>query len=458
MVSILLLGLYIFLIFFVGFLTISFFHNCLNHLEKIGASFGLGLLANYLIFIVFTIIGVKIDRFSILAGLIITSVVMIYFGGLKNVSKMVSSLRDHVQKADNRKTFFFITVLTLIGFWFAWMVISEGFWYGDEFSFWGKAIRMIYNLHSLRIQNGVLIDFSGYPLLVPAGYSGIAFMTKGLVENYLKILNIPVFISIFIFAAGYLERLKFTFKEKALSLLLLFTSGYMLTLFATLAYADLFFLYAYMIGTFLLISYVTEKDTNLLYLSGLFLITASSIRANGFVLAFISIGATFVVLLREKQNWKKLALLGCVVAASQVLWAIFVTLSGASRVIPYSNQLFDHVSNLFSNSILVITKMLQSLFLPNSLVDGWGAIWWLILPTIILSALYFKTRESWAILINVLLNFAFLVAIYLFVFQEEEMKVIASFPRYVLGFLPVALLGVAYTYKYLKENANEKSN
>jgi hypothetical protein len=95
--------------------------------------------------------------------------------------------------------------------------------------------------------------------------------------------------------------------------------------------------------------------------------------------------------------------------------------------------------------------MVQSLFFPNTLVDGWGIFWWLVIPILIAAPLVYKKVESRIIILNVSLNFLFLLAVYLFVFKKEEMMTIASFPRYVMGFTPIAILGVAYFYKFTKE-------
>jgi hypothetical protein len=436
---------FVLLIFITGYLlTQILFEDSFNIFEKYGAAFGIGLGANFSTLFILSIARIPISLFTISLSFIFwITLSLMYLKKREKLSNLLPKLRR--VRLDFFPIFLGLLLFTIFYIIF-FRTITLGFSAWDEFSYWGKASRMIFSSHNIFIQPYVTADSSSNPLFWPASAGSMSIFTGEFVENYIKLLTPILFMSLGVFLFGYFDRLKLKINEKLLFLVLYFSSGQYAILYATTLYADIPYIYFFSIGVLTLYRWLYEEmSVNKMFVVLPFFLILTITKLGGSILAIASIVAVALFTMKKvftKENFMKLSLIPLIIAANQIFWIILSKFMGQTQS-TLGNKAFQNFGYAIDNAQILAIQMAR--ILNNKY--GFNYFWGVVLVLVIVGLFAFRKKVYGAILLNFIFYVSYLMFAYAVLFTQRELLMLASFERYVMPVMPLFLFGIAYFYR-----------
>lgn len=423
-----------------------------NKLLSLGLSFGFGIGWNSVLFFLFSAIGLKINLSVIVIYSLITLLVLVY---LNRKELLIINYPLKLKELINRKydlitlfLCFFIFSLLLAVFYRTLITV---FGNADEWSYWGVAAKRVFQFGTVDLRHMGFEGFEKYPLLSPITAASFSMAINQFTENFSKLIS-PLSLSfITIFLYGYFKNIGLKTKENMIFLLMLLASGPILSSMSSNLYADIPFAYLYSAGVLIFtLVFINQKlnRTRIYLVSGIFLSLAAWTKIEG---SFICLGTALVLwffdYVYNKVKLKQVLYVLVPALVFPLFWYLYgkaVNLGQAG----WTDKVFDNTRFAIQNIGIIVKAMAKKTINTNL----FSVIWIYTFFIAIVGLIKYRKSKVFLLLLSILvINVVYLLFTYMFVFSSQESQVAASFERYILHFLPVAIAMIAIVYIEFKQ-------
>lgn len=423
--------------------------NHTNPIIVLGISFGLGVGLNAILFFFYSAISnERIGFWHILiwlSAVIIGLAIYLYkkrilfrpeIGFTKNILKV----KYH--------PFEFLLIFIIFSLVLSLFYNSLIFPFGnaDEWSYWGTAAKRIFQFGSIDLRGMGFGGFEKYPLLIPITSASVNMFVGTFYENFSRVVT-PLFtLFMMIFLVGFLKEFSFKKKEIYCFVFLLLTAGNIYSAMAATLYADvqLGYLYSVAVMLFLLSIKKPEVKKGLYFLSGAFFSFAAFTKIEALYICLASVfGLMFLDWLYHKNNLKDYLYFLLPSFFLPVSWFFYSKAKNLGAA-GWTEGIFANTEYAFKNFFVIIKNMAKKTINPYYYTTFWVYV---VLSSVI--GFFTSLKNKYFIFIFAIIfgNFLYLLSTYLFVFNAPTIAVLASFERYIIHFLPLSLLMVAFVYQ-----------
>lgn len=448
------------IIFFFGYFVVEIAaKKHLNMLEKLGIAVGAGYAQATLMVFFISWAGKEITFVKVISFLLIGLAIALAF--LLSIKRLGPIVGEFIKEGKSllkarRDVLDWFLMLTVSGLILTQFYKSLGFVFDtwDEFSFWGMAAKAIYTGKSVILTKvGLLPEFEAYPLFLPIASSLNNIAAGSSAENYSRLINPILLLGIVLFLSGFLQRLDLNIKEILLFIILLLSSGSVFSQMASILYGEISMAYFYSIAVLVfLINFIEKPRKEYYILSAIFFAFSSWVRVEGAQLSLLTLTLLLIfdyLFIRTeglKEKLKMNTVLYGIILSIPVMWYVFGKMAGFGRP-GWSTYLFSDLGAKISN----IKSIAGSMYSQTILSNGWPIFWLIVAISVFISLLLFRRNNLTIIIFSImLLNIVYLLLAYIFVFPTNQAIAAASFNRYIIHFLPIAVVFVAYEYRDLK--------
>ncbi len=364
----------------------------LNFLEKLGMSFGLGLGINSVVIILLTLLTIQSSKEVLVISFCIQ--IILFLGilssrpakerlkeiKLKNLWPIIKYRYDFIELI----LLIIICLLVLSRFYRA---LGTPFNTWDEFSYWGIAAKAIYISKSALIKGFIDGGFEKYPLFLPISSASVNIFLDKFAENYSRLINPALFVSLGVFIAGLLKRLGLSFKEILLMLIVFFTGGHIVSEMASILYADMTFAYFYGIAIAVyLLNYLDKQRESNYILTGLFLSLAAWTKIEGLQIALFTVFAIAAFeVINKRGKLKKFFILFLSTILIPALWYIFGIINNLGQA-GWTNGLFKNTAYAVAHIGDLVVNMCK-ISVNN---EFWSCFWILVVFSAVFTLLFLK--------------------------------------------------------------------
>ncbi len=442
-----------------GYLLVKRIAPNLNIYLSLGLSFTLG--SGLLVFLLFilSVCGLPLNSLAIVI-VSLASVFLSLILSLKRVPCMLKDLREITDTVVAKYTFLEILLFaaaSVLLLSVLFQAVTTAFNMNDEFSYWGVAAYRIFSSGTVNLKNIIFTDFEKYPLYLPINAAIPSILRGYFSENFSRMATFITLPFLLLLMFGAIKDLGLKYKENILFMILIVTSGRIFTRFSGILYADSPFAYFYTAATTVFALSLNVKDLKqkrrLYFLSGLLFSLTTWVKVEGLMIVAATIAFGLLVELvgkRSEQIYDTIKnFLYIVVPAVFIplIWILYGNLANLGQS-GWTTKLFANTEFAMSNLGTILDSM-RILAFSLPLYSGF----WLLASVALVVGLVFFWKDKRVLFLSgiILLNVSYLLATYLFVMGSAESLRAASFDRYIIHFLPIAVYLMAVVYSRYKQ-------
>lgn len=439
------------LITITGYLVIkTLLKDSVNPIVIFGISFGAGVGLNATIFFLYSFIfSSKIGLAHIVTWLFIVTGVTLFYVIRKKIS-----FSQEVEQIKRVVTAKYHPVSLLVVFVMFSLILASfynsllfPFGNADEWSYWGTATKRIYQFGTVDLRGMGFGGFEKYPLLVPITSASIDLAAGNFYENFSRSIT-PLFtLFTLIFLIGFLKEFKFKNTEITCFSILLLTAGNIYSAMAATLYADvqLGYFYSLAVMIFLLSIKKPEIKKQLYLISGAFFSFSAFTKIEALYICLATVFGLIILDWLYHKN-KMIDYLFLIIPSLflPVLWYFYGKIHHLGTA-GWTEALFADTAYAFQNFSEIIKNMARKTIRRPM----YYTTFWLYVAGSSIVGLFTSLKNKYYVITFLVLvaNFFYLLASYLFIFNAPTIAVLASFERYIIHFLPLSVLIMAFVYQ-----------
>lgn len=415
-------------------------------LELSAVSFNLGILLNYIVFFIISLVGIKITFAAFLPAIILSCLSVILL-----ISKKVT-FKSGTKKS--RFEIFFLILLTISSLFLLIEAVTHNVTYPDEYAAWTALPKIYFSEGSLRYT----VDYGTvkYPPFLTSLSAGFYFFTGRLDEVNVRALPAIILYINLLGMYSYTKRRKFSacgFLTFAVLILTMYNNIFYL---GGSSYADLPFACIY---TFAVLYYLelfdnVGKDKSYCILSLIYFAMLCLIKIDGIYMLVFNAAIIFLYVVLKRKDLRPKAVI------CSIIPNLFAPLLYVAYLLFNKFLCTNTTRQLQREPVPEYTlEMLKNLF--NQQFDD---IVWMVLIVLILvysAAVIYKNKfnrnnsfETLGLFIYILANIAFLAFSFIIKFGNEA-PLAASYIRYITRAVFIAVFLLLNLRKLLRSDAGE---